>query len=422
MRLSFAPLFPLCLCVSVASSPSSPCLRASVAQDKQAEEEFLKKVKRINLAIDWLLDADAELREAGRKVLREIGPDAIPFLEQRLADKGVGELYALLRELRSREGASENRWAEDKDLPTPEEMEKEAPKVAHDTIEKYVFSRYHDAWLLARKGNHEKAVEMVNALLTLEPRSKYADGLRTLRRYCDIRITQATICEAKAIPAKKAVVAGEKVEIVLRVRNVAKGPITISFGEEDAGFAVLDTSIRIPTPTGDVHEASRTDRERFEKEISIAAGAQWEHACLVDTGTGMETSADLRIFTVQPWAQPRKIDLPMGALCRRIVFEPATIKVVPRKYEKDIENPLAALGRYMDSGTINDVFVAALLLDGEDKEKGMDLLIRAMREAKNPEGRAFLGRLLGFMTGRKFGADPRAWTQWWESRKSGEKK
>ncbi len=399
------------------------CLQALPAQDapppdKKAEEAYLKRVKRIQQAIDWLVDGDADLRAAGRKILREIGPEAIPFLERRLADRGMGEVYATLRELRTREG---NFWVEEKDLPTAEQMDKDVPKLARDQVDKYVFVKYHEAWSLAKKGRYEKAVEIVQAVLVLEPRTAHSEGLRRLRRFCDIRITQTTMCEAQAIPAKTIAIAGEKVEVKLRLRNVSKQPILIAFPADGQGFAVVDYSIRVPMPKGDVHEASKSQEIRIEKEISIAVGAEWESSFPMDTGTALEEAQELRIVQVQAWMQPSRIDLGTIPTNRRIVFEPAVVKIVSRKYEKDLTNPLAALGRYMDGGTVNDVFVMALLLEKEDREKGIELLIGAMRHAESRVGQTFLATLLTFLTEQKLGPDPRAWRAWWEDHKKGQR-
>ncbi len=388
-------------------------------QDPKREEAYLKKVQRANQAIDWLLDSDEELRAAGRKTLLELGSDAVPFLEQKLTDKGVQEIYRILRELYQKESPPERRWLVESDLPKTEELEKEAPEVPQDHVDKYVYSKLYETYLLARKGNYQKAMDIAGAILTLEPKSPYGDQLRKLRRYCDIRITQTTLCEAKAIPAKGIAVAGEKVDVTLRIQNLLKSPVTLSFGEEGQGFAIVEYAIRIPTPKGDVHEMSKSDETRFDREIVIAPGGAWEHKFLVDTGTGLETGPDLQIYTVQPWMQPRKIDLGTAATARRIVFEPAVLKVVPKKYEKDLKDPLEALGRYMDKGTVNDVFVMAMVLEKDDREKGIELLIGALREAKRPEGRSFLCQLLTFVTEQKLGPDPRKWIDWWGSRSKG---
>lgn len=389
----------------------------SPPQDRTKEEEFLKKVQRINHAIDCLLNKDPELQAVGRKIILEAGLEAIPFLEQRLADQGYGEVYALLRELVRKDRPEERRYVDEKELPTDEEMEKELPKLQRDAVEKYVFTKYHEAWTLAKKGKYEQSLAMADAILVLEPRSRYADGIKRLRRYCDIRITQTTICEAKLIPSKTLAIAGEKIECVMRIRNVWKNPITIKFAEDGDGFAILDQSSRIPTMSGDVHEATKSEDVHFEKEIPIASGAQWEKTILLDTGTGLETSPDLRILTVQAWMQPRKVELGEISTTRRIVFEPATIKVLPRKHEKDLANPLEALGRYIDSGTDYDVFNMAMILEGEDREKGIELLIRVMQKANKAEGLAKLAHLLGFLTGEKLGVDPKKWLEWWEKRK-----
>ena len=110
-------------------------------------------------------------------------------------------------------------------------------------------------------------------------------------------------------------------------------------------------------------------------------------------------------------------------MTKRIIFEPAVIRVVSKKYEPDLEDPLAGLRRAIGSGTVNDVFVLAHLLEGEQKEPGIGLLIGQLSATKTEAGSAFLTQLLTFLTGKKLGPRREKWMEWWAGRKkTGESK
>src|SRR5437868_13008626 len=61
------------------------------------EEDGTKKAVRIDRALSWLANEDADVREMGRRELLEIGAEAVPAIEKKIAEKGATDLVQLLR-------------------------------------------------------------------------------------------------------------------------------------------------------------------------------------------------------------------------------------------------------------------------------------------------------------------------------------
>lgn len=376
-----------------------------------------EKVHRIEQAIDWLIESDPELRQAGRKILLEAGPEAIFRLERRMSDRGLDRVYEVLRILHAKSGPEATGWVGQKDLPDEEELKKELPRVPKKRVDQYVFSKYYEAWRYAKSGNFQKAMGIAEALLLLEPKSRYRQKLGELRRFCDHRLTQETLCEASVVSSKSVAIRGEKLECSLRIRNRRDQEIRFQFSQEGRGFALVNQVVRVPALRGDEHEYNRSRQVRFENDIPIAADAQWEHSFLLDTGAELDLSQDLQIVTVHAWMLPRRIGLGDAGMTRRIIFEPAVIRVVAKKYEPDLADPLSGLRRAIESGTVNDVFVLSHLLEGGQKETGIGLLVAQLSSTKTEAGSVFLTRLLAFLTGEKIGPRGDKWVEWWKSRK-----
>lgn len=382
--------------------------------------------KQITRALEWLGDRDPELREIGRKQLVSFGREAVPFLEQLLAEKGAAEIVAILREIEKAGPAADSRWVNKGDLPTDEEIGKELPKLEKTAVDKYVHARYAEALAFARRGNYQRGFDMVNALLVLEPRAAAAEHLRKLRRYCDNMILQTTLLEARVTQGSVGYVEGEPVELTLRLKNIFRNQLTLQYGTDDAkrpgvGVAAVEIEIRVPELNGSTINFTRSAEVRFEAEIPIATGAQWEKTFLLDTALQLDDAEHLRIFTVNAWTHPGKIEASGHPMTRRVQFEPAVVKVVPKKYAHFIENPLEWLGKTIDSGIAHETAICAELLNGEQREPGIEVLLRAMEKTENPLYRSAMGVILASLTGQRLGGDPKKWREWRQGPAPGKK-
>ncbi|MBI4563174.1 MAG: hypothetical protein HY716_00575 [Planctomycetes bacterium] len=406
--------------VAAASVHAAPDSRLATQDSGLATQE---NAERLNLALQWFSDADPEIRELGRRELVALGREAVPKLEELLKAKDAYEVYRLLREI-------ETAGPENSELPRfPEGAPTEdAPAPLASAVEKYVFSKMKEVYRLAKAGRYEQAYKLSEALLVLEPRSKYAADIHKYRKYCDNMITQTLLVQTR-VTGPAAGAAGAKVELTLRMENVFKKGIEVAFekGTPEApakAFVIVEIACERATPSGLMSRLTRHQEVEIEHDIPIAMGAQWERTFTLDTSLDYADDDDnLRVYTVGAWTPVVKIDNGAWVTRKRIYFEPATFKVVPEKYFYLSEEPLAKLGKAMDSGSVHEVFIAAMLLSEEQKPMGVEMLVAAFekmderwRKAPTPEERtragdamAITANVLSVVTGQKLGLEAKRW-------------
>jgi hypothetical protein len=79
---------------------------------QEPPEDPKKKEARIAQLIEWLSDPDPDVRAMGEKDLPSFGKDAIPAIQKKLQEKGVGPLVKVLRDL---ERKAET-WVDEKEI------------------------------------------------------------------------------------------------------------------------------------------------------------------------------------------------------------------------------------------------------------------------------------------------------------------
>lgn len=387
-----------------------------VPQGAEPEEEARR-------AVGWALDGDPELRAIGRQRLRELGGAALPAIEAKLREKGVLDLVEVLRGL-------ERGLAPDPYAFTREAREPEPPKgvgrLEKEAVDRYVQAKYQEAAAYALKGHYQRGFDLARALEILEPKAAAADKVRRLRRYCEHMITQTTLLEAKVVQERAAWRAGEPVELALRLRNLYRGALTLRFdagggAEPGGGLAVVEVEIRVTTLLNETTVFTRHQEVRFEAEIPIALGAQWEKRFTLDTSFDSAPAGEIAIFTVNAWMQPVKIEADGRDVTRRIQFEPAVVRLVPAAFGHFLENPLEWLGKTIDARPAQETYLCVQLLSEDQKDPALELLIRALEKTNNPGYREALSWILLHLTGERLGPDPRKWAEWRDRRLRGKK-
>jgi hypothetical protein len=387
-----------------------------------------RQAEHLARAIGWLADADPEVREMGRQTLLAAGPLALAALEKDLEAKGSLEQARLLSRLLR--APAPGGWVGEEEvpeLPQDEEFQKELKKVDPAAVTRYVRLKYAEAMAGLRSKNYHRGYEIANALLTLEPRGPEADALRRLRRHCEAMITQTTLIEAKFVQPRLWFVAGDPVEISARMKNVYRGELTLEYDagtaeEPGGGILILEVDIRVKELRGaGLHERKPFDL-RFEREIPIAPGAQWERRITLDPSISVPDEEHIREITVNAWTQPVRIRAEGASFTRRLQFEPAVVRIVPKRYAAYLERPLEWLERTMEGGTVQEVFICSQMLEGADREKGLDRLVVWMGKAETELGRIAAGQILTAMTGQTLGTDPVRWMRWLQERDAAKKK
>lgn len=392
------------------------------------EDEAAKKALRIDRALGWLADDDGDVREMGRKELLQIGTDAVPALEKKIAEKGASELVRMLRHFDRHPGGSET-WISEKDLKeieADEQFRREAEKLSRDAADKYVYVKYHEALAHARKKSYQRAFDMINGLIALEPKSVHLETFKRLRSHCQSMITQTTLIEAKILQPKLWYVEGEGVELSARMKNIYRSPITMTWEkgtekEPGGGLLVLDVEVTMAEVNGNSSTDQRHPEFRFEAEVPIAPGAQWEHKFSLDTSTAIADANRIRIIRVGGWTQPMKISAEAIGITRKIQFEPAVVKIIPKRYAKFLENPWESFEKQMAEGMPDSIFVCIQLLEEKDHDRAAELLLNKLARATTVEGKTYAHNLLRALTGQALGLDPKRWENWLKTKGTDDK-
>src|SRR6185295_19881350 len=231
-----------------------------------------KKAVRIDRALSWLANEDADVREMGRKEILEIGADAVPALEKKIAEKGATDLVQLLRHFDRAPGIGET-WVAEKELKeieADEQFKKEAEKLPKDVAEKYLYVKYQEALAQVRHKNYQRAFDMANGLIALDPRSSHADAFKRLRRHCENMITQTSLIEAKIMQPKVWYVEGETIELSARMKNIYKAMMTLTWEkgtpqDPGGGLLLLDVDLTMSDMGGASVSDQRHQDLRFEE-------------------------------------------------------------------------------------------------------------------------------------------------------------
>lgn len=382
---------------------------------QEPPEDPKKKEARIAQLIEWLSDPDPDVRAMGEKDLPSFGKDAIPAIQKKLQEKGVGPLVKVLRDL---ERKAET-WVDEKEIKGEGEDPalKELAKLDKGIVDKYVQAKYNEGLAYARAKHYQRGLDLASALLVLEPRSPAAETVRRLKRYCDTMITQTTLIEAKIYQEKLFYAAGEPVELTLRLRNLFKSNMKIEYEKPapptpPGGIVVVEIEVRITDWDGHSRSFFKHQELTIDAEIPLATGAQWERKFMLDAKDELDDRLHVREVLVNAWTQPGKIETEGKIVTRRLQFEPGRVRFVPVQYLKNLEHPLESLRKAMEGGTAHDVFVAAQLLPDDQKEPATEMLIRWLERSESEKGRLAGAKILAALTGEKFGTDPRAWADW----------
>jgi len=394
------------------------------AQDKdgapgKTDDEGAKRAEKIALAVGWLVNEDADVREMGKKTLVEIGHDAIPAIERKLAEKQALDLVQILRLIDRSPGAADA-WVAEKelrDIEADEQYKKEAERLSKDSIEKLMYVKYQEAMAQVRHKNYQRAFDMANGLIVLDARSTHLEDYKRLRRHCENMITQTTLIEAKILQPKLWYVDGETVELSVRMKNLYKAPITLTWEkgtekEPGGGLLLLDVDVTLKDMGGASMSDQRHQDLRFEEEVPIGPGAQWEKKFTLDTSTAVEDTKQIRTVSVGGWTQPAKVHTDGVNITRRIQFEPAVVRIVPKRYEKFLDNPLHWLEKMIDDGDPQQIYVCSQLLEGDDKDKGTEKLINLLAKSNTLTSKTYAANILTGLTGVSLGTDPRRWESW----------
>lgn len=395
-------------------------LLALLLTQEPPDDASRKLAERAERAAGWLVEPDAELRAMGLKEARELGSAAVPALEKQLGDRM--DVAKAWRDATARSSAFVHE-AELEEISADDPAVAELRKIERPFVEKYVRAKYAEAMGFVRKRSYQRAYDLSGALLALEPKSSMVEQIRKLRRHCDAMILQTTLLEAKLLHAKPAYLASEPVELSLRLKNIFRSGLTVSFGKGDEGkpaprgVIVVEVETTLRDFYGATQTWTRSQEVHVDNEVPVAPGGQWEKSFVLDLNLEVGDQEHVREIVVNAWTQPSGIAIEGRDAGRRIQFESAFLRVVPKKYERYLENPLDWLVKALETGTAQHVYICSRLLEGKDRDAGTSRLIQELEKSSDPKQKAALSWILKGLTGQTLGEDAKAWREWLEKKK-----
>src|SRR6185436_18452534 len=102
--------------------------------------------------------------------------------------------------------------------------------------------------------------------------------------------------------------------------------------------------------------------------------------------------------------------------------EPATVKIVQKKFARFLENPMEWLDKMIAEGTPQEIYVSSQILEGDDRDRGAEKLIRLLEKSTTTIGRVTASNILTALTGQTLGTDAKRWQNWLQTRTTDKEK
>jgi len=391
------------------------CLMLSVicflsASDRDDQDSIEEKTKRIFELMEKLENPDKKIQGQAFNQLKEIGTPVIPFLIGKLKDKGI---YLTL--------ASQIQMA----YPPPAEEIKANMKMWQDIIgpvsdkdtalaEKYLYSKYLFAVQYYQKENYQTARGIIDAILTLEPKVSFRNRLQQLRISCDEKMLQQNILRASLWTEKDIYEIGDQIKVVLKLQNVTADPLEVVLGKEN--YIVFNRALTQYDPFGNEETSGKMEEIKLTEEtIKLEPLAEWTKTIVVDTSQEDPESVYYRTYDLTAEIRPVRIKSGRQETIRKIISLPLRLRVFPPDVDPTLKNPLGTLGKALQGGIPIDIFLCALLVPETDKDKALELLIRALPDAPDITKQAILTSLK-HITNIPVGLEEEVWLKWWEER------
>jgi hypothetical protein len=379
-----------------------------------------ERARRIRERLDVLGSDDPSVRDRARRELVEMGPDAIPFVEEILRKRGVLEHARLLERLEEQAapGRPLDPRAFDRSLPAPADAEK-AAKTAPPG-DRYVYAKYNEAVILYQKKEFERAFALVTALAALEPKSPLRTKIGELRRYAEHQLMQQQFLATVLVPEKEDILIGDDVRLQLRFENLTDAPIRLEFGaagNASSGKVVGDVVATMYDPLGMRRTLQGSVEWATPGEIVVPPKGRWEQPVVVKPNAAEEEAVldtnMLRVIQVSARLVAVRVWIGDQRERRRVESEFCAVRAWPRNAAWRDPDPLVGLGKTLDDmkATLNDLFMAALRVPKKDADKAANLLVQALPRFSGPARQVIL-EALRELTGLDYGYDVKKWLEW----------
>lgn len=391
---------------------------SQVPKEKRPDK-FYEWTKTIFELIDQLESLDSQEQKQAFEQLQQIGLPVIPFLVDKLKSKGV--YLDLICQIQAEQFNSLSKMHQGGNSQiVVDALKGIVSQKELSAIEKYYYGKYLQALQLFRLEKYQQAIGMINAIRLLEPKTSCRSALKQLKIKCGEQLLQQKILKATLIASKEIYERGDQIKITLSLENLTLAPVEVSLGEMK--LAVLYVTVAEYGPLGDFNSISRMEElELPAEDIKINPSDMWKTTFVVDTSRDNPQSINYATYTINLEIRPKKLKSISGETIRKITTPMLTLKVFPPDVDPVLQNPLKSLGKALDGGIPIDIFLCALLVPKKDYEKGLALLMPALKNSDEQTKKVIMN-CLKHITGLPFAIDKRVWLDWWQDRQKKESK
>lgn len=404
------PLAPIIIGMMLLGAPAA-------AQEPPPDEGAVPETPSSEPTVDDLVrtvifGTPAE-REEALEALRGLGPEALPAIEAAIDD--LAEARSLLEGVAVPEGGR-------------------SPRAGGERDPWYVRS-YELALLRFNRGDFAGALQVVDAILTLDPEPSVGQALRSLRVDCEERLLRQSTVRADLSPSRAVAGFGEAIRLRLTIENVGEYPIRlVPPANGNAGtIGVLEEAF---TFMGERSRVRESQMIRLAQPIVLAPQARWETTIVVSEGGAARGPAFVRYSiwgTLRP--QALMVERPGESAeqlpSRFLPLFQVQVSICDPTYapladaaRRHAEEALAALCQDPPSGTLlplhAKLFHAALLASPEDRLRLVGPLVESLDHipaASTPT----VTLVLAYLTDRFLDPDPDSWRRWWHHRPQGDR-
>lgn len=254
-------------------------------------------------------------------------------------------------------------------------------------------------------GFDEEVIQQVTELNLARLRARY--------------LTEVLADDAKVLVPPGIRTFGEVLPVEFKIRNPLGDPVQLLPAPE--GFLLeLDWTVERWLPLNGHDRVQRHRYFRLAQGFLLEPDQEfWEYAELPlevegDRGALWVVEIDARLHCNGAGFEDRLLPV------HQIEFQAARILVLPAGWEQFQDRPLDHLERVlaMPSEQVDrHVLVCVALLEGDDRYRGLEMLLDGLRDSPNDSRSLTMTQALQWLTGLKLGSLPGDWLRWEEQRK-----
>ncbi len=397
-------MFRALLLTALLAAPAS-------AQGELVEEDPVRN--QFNRSAYYVENGDATERETAIQALIAMGRPILPFLEAKMSANLGDEVAA--RYLRVQAAIQRPEFDAPDSIPIA--------SAAANPVESYFLGRFQQAREAYRQGRFDRAIQLVDAILVLEPALPFRQDVLDLREELHRRELLAGKLLPIVRPHHPYVTWGEPVVLDFFLQNVGDGDFAFAAASEDPDGNAQRTTIRVLAEmvqydlAGSTHSSRLQLSTGIERDVRIHPDERWSGTLEFNPVSEMRPGFVVARIRIESALQIVHV-LEGGPIhASGIPFLPVTVTVLHPDYRSAAKDPVGAFFAGIEAGKRREVFLASFLVPRGQLKLVIDRIVDLLPRTP-PEMLDVLHAILVRWTEER--SNPRSsefWRQWWAARR-----